>query len=100
MSASSTYPWVLGLILATIAVVVIVSIRRTKKDGRPGWDPRPPNFRERVFAGIWLLAFVMASANYAADWQLLGGYDKGAVLVLLVAGLVLLQLAPKASRSN
>jgi hypothetical protein len=48
-----------------------------KRNGPAKWDPRPPNVRERIIAGIWLFAFIAAMSNYYAGWQLLGGLAAG-----------------------
>jgi hypothetical protein len=53
------------------------------------WDPRPPTVRERVIAGIWLLAFAIAQASYIAGWRLFGDYDKLVSAALVIVGVVL-----------
>ena len=49
------------------------------------WDPRPPTVRERLVAGIWLIAFVPAMLNYYAGWGLFRGYDKWVFAALFLA---------------
>lgn len=53
------------------------------------WDPRPPNTRERIIAGIWLIAFLMAVASSFAEWQLFGEHDRKVAGLLGIVGLVL-----------
>lgn len=54
------------------------------------WDPRPPNARERLVAGLWLAAFTAAQASYFAGWRLFGDHDKQVAAGLTLIGLVLL----------
>jgi hypothetical protein len=62
------------------------------------WDPRPPNIRERIISGIWLAVFVLAVANYYAEWRLFPGYDKWVLGGLFLAGLLLFARMPDVRR--
>lgn len=86
------------LVVLGLVVAVAVTVRRRKPDGPAKWDPRPPNVRERIIAGVWLVAFVAALANYYAGWRLLGGYDKWAVLALFLGAVFLFQRMPGVDR--
>lgn len=94
MSLPSFDPITAFLVLLGLVVAVAITVRRNKRDGPPKWDPRPPNVRERIIAGIWLFAFLAALANYYAGWRLFGGYDNWVVLGLFLGGLFLIQRLP------
>lgn len=89
----------LGLDAATWAIVVVglviaavIFVRSIKGGGTPKWHPRPPSSRERIIAGVWLLAFLVALTNYYAGWRLFGGYDNWAVLAMFLGGLLIRRL--------
>lgn len=64
------------------------------------WFPRPPTMRERIIAGLFTLMLLAASASAYADWRLFGGYDKQAVSVLTIVGLILfLRFMPTVRRN-
>jgi hypothetical protein len=62
------------------------------------WDPRPPTVRERIVAGIWLIAFVLTMLNYYAGWRLFLGYDKWVFAALFLASFVLIARMPGVRR--
>jgi hypothetical protein len=62
------------------------------------WNPRPPNIRERIVAGIWLVAFVAAIINYCADWRVLRGYDKWVLAALYLGAFFVLARMPSVTR--
>lgn len=81
-----------GLIIAGVIFI------RDNKRGRAVWDPRPPTFRERIVAGLWLAAFLLAVANDYADWRLFGGYDRWILGGLFLGGLFLFVRLPGVKR--
>ena len=83
-----------SLVAVGLVVAAVIFLRRLKRDGPPKWDPRPPNVRERIVAGVWLLAFLVALANYYAGWRLFGGYDNWVALAIFLAGLLLIERLP------
>jgi hypothetical protein len=63
------------------------------------WDPGPPTAGQRVFAGIWIAAFLLVLGSYVAGWRLLGDYDKLGVAALMFIGLILfVRVLPSAKR--
>jgi hypothetical protein len=62
------------------------------------WDPRPPAVRERIVAGIWLIAFVLAMLSYYAGWGLFLGYDKWVFAALFLASFFLIARMPGVRR--
>ena len=80
-------------------VAAVIFARRIRRDGSPEWDPRPPNARERIIAGLWLFAFLVALGNCYAGWRLFGGYDNWAVLGMLLGSLLLIERWPGVTRA-
>jgi hypothetical protein len=64
------------------------------------WDPRPPNRRERLMAGLWLAVALPVMASYFAGWRLFGDHDKPVAAVLGLGGLVLMQFVPGVKRAD
>jgi len=63
------------------------------------WDPRPPNLRERICAGVYVGALIVASCSTYADWKLFGNYDKQIAIGLVILGLVLMRFMPGVRRT-
>lgn len=80
-------------------IVAGVIFARDRKRGKAEWDPRPPNIRERIVAGIWLAAFLFAVADDYAGWRLFGGYDKWLLGGLFLGGLFLIVWLPGVKRT-
>jgi hypothetical protein len=83
-----------GLTALGFIAAAVIFVRRMRHERPPKWDPRPPNVRERIIAGVWLFAFLATLANYYAGWRLFGGYDNWAVLGTLLGGLFLIERMP------
>ena len=62
------------------------------------WDPQPPTDRQRIVAGIFVVAFVPAMLNYYAGWSLFRGYDNWVIGGLGLAGLFLFARLPSVRR--
>lgn len=62
------------------------------------WDTRPPNLRERIAAGIFLVAFVVAASSHLAGWRLFGDYDRQVMAGLMFLGLILIRFLPTVRR--
>lgn len=94
----------LGLDALTWAIVAVgliiagVIFFRDSKRGRAEWDPRPPTVRERIIAGVWLAAFLLAATNDYAGWRLFGGYDRWLLGGLMLGGLFLIARLPGVKR--
>lgn len=87
-------PVTLGLVAVGFAAAAVIFLRRMKRDGPAKWDPRPPNVRERLLAGVRLFAFLVALTNYYAGWRLFGAYDNWVVLGMFLGGLFLIERLP------
>lgn len=87
--------------LAAVGLVVaaIIFFRRIERHGLPRWKLRPPNARERLGMGVWLIAFLVALTNYYADWRLFDGYDNWVVLGMFLSGLFLVERLPGVTRT-
>ena len=99
MTGPSFDPITAALVVVGVVIAAAITVRRIKRDGPAKWDPRPPNVRERIIVGIWLLAFIAAVANYYAGWRLFGGYDNWVVLGLFLGGLFLIERLPGVTRT-
>ena len=66
--------------------------------GRYEWHARPPNFGERIGAGVFLILLLLAIANHIADWGIFGNYDKQVAAGLVLLGVVLIHLLPGVRR--
>jgi hypothetical protein len=62
------------------------------------WDPQPTTDRQRIVAGIFVVAFVPAMLNYYAGWALFRGYDNWVVAGLGLAALFLSARLPSVRR--
>jgi amino acid transporter len=80
-----------GSVAFGFIVAAVIFVRRIKRDSPRKWHARRPTVRERIIAGVWLLLFLFALANYYADWRLLRGYDNWAVLGVFLTGLFLIE---------
>ncbi|HEU0100657.1 MAG TPA: hypothetical protein VFQ67_18000 [Allosphingosinicella sp.] len=54
------------------------------------WDPRPPTFRERLLAGLFLAIFLPVQASWYVGWRLFGDYDGKVAAGVTLVGLVLI----------
>lgn len=62
------------------------------------WKPRPPNLRERIIAGVFVTVLLFILASEYAGWGLFAGYEKQAIALLILIGLILLRFAPSVHR--
>ena len=79
-----------ALVAVGLVIAAAILVRDLKRGRTYEWDPRPPNARERIIAGVWLVAFLVVEASYLAGWRLLGDYAKQGSAALLLVGLVLI----------
>ena len=89
--------WTWAIVAVGLVIAGMIFVRESKQ-GRAVWDPRAPTVRERIIAGIWLAAFLLAVINDFADWRLFGGYDKWVLGGLFLAGLFLIARLPGVKR--
>lgn len=67
-------------------------------DAEYEWKPRPPNLRERIIAGVFVAVLLFTLASEYAGWDLFAGYEKQAIALLILIGLILLRFAPSVHR--
>jgi len=89
--------WTWAIVAVGLMIAGAIFVRESKQ-GRAAWDPRPPTVRERIIAGVWLAAFLIAMTNDYADWRLFGGYDKWVLGGLSFGGLFLFARLPGVKR--
>ncbi len=67
-------------------------------DAEYEWEPRPPNWRERIIAGVFVAVLLIALASEYSGWGLFAGYEKQVMSLLILIGLILLRFAPSVHR--